>query len=119
MKFLVEPEPEDFLIRNEISCGTRARGLSHLTGLVFLEQTGDAVREHAGEPFLDRDCFSLAALKLACLRSSLLKLLALCKAGLIILEFRRGDSGGKGDLGGVSVGFVSFCADSSSGFSMI
>ena len=45
--------------------------------------------------------------------------LALCKAGLITLEVRRGDSGGKGDLGGVSVGFVSFGSDSSSGFSMI
>ena len=88
--------PRHFLILKDISC--EITGLSHLTGLVFLEkyldwscqlfssyleqigeaaleQTGEAFLEHAGEAFLESECFSLAALKLACLRNSLLKLL--------------------------------------------
>ena len=47
-------------------------------GELVLEQTGEAFLEQAGELFLDNDCcLSLAALKLACLLNSLLKLLAL------------------------------------------
>jgi hypothetical protein len=40
--------------------------------------------EHAGELFLERDSLSLAALKLAALLKSLLKLLTLLSAGLSV-----------------------------------
>ena len=52
----------------------------------------------AGELFLDRDCFSLAALKLAWRLSSLLKLLTLLRAGLSALcGVSRGELGGSGE----------------------
>ena len=53
--------------------------------------------EQAGELFLDRDSLSLAALKLAALLKSLLKLLALLSAGLSVRGQRRGESGRMGE----------------------
>ena len=77
-----------------------------------LEQAGEAVLEQAGELVLDRDSFSLAALKLACRRSSLLKLLARCSAGLSPRLTSSGESGGSGErgaLGGSSSGCSAIC----------
>ena len=122
--------PRHFLIRNDISCLTTETG-SGRSGLGFLrkthderhksrnllickdlEQAGEAVLEQAGELVLDRDCFSLAALKLACRRSSLLKLLARCSAGLSPRLTSSGESGGSGErgaLGGSSSGCSAIC----------
>ena len=71
--------PRLFLILNE-SCGVS----TSRAGLVFLYKLSLVPRsspqsslhlEQAGEFVLEADCLSLAALKLACLRSSLLKFL--------------------------------------------
>ena len=81
--------------------------------------------EQAGELVLEADCLSRAALKLACLLSSLLKFLqismpvsvnfssflvlhlALCRAGLAVLDLSRGESGGSGERGGPTTGIGS------------
>jgi len=75
--------PRAFFTWKDISC------FSALSGLVFLEQ--------AGELFLDCDSLSLAALKLAALLRSLLKLLALLSAGLSLCGQSRGESGRMGE----------------------
>ena len=103
--------PRHFLTRKAISCcwltGSSLSGLGFLKFNVSmspimcntrLDTAGELVLDTFGELFLDRDCFSLAALKLAWRLSSLLKLLALWRAGLIALVTNRGEPGGSGDL---------------------
>ena len=114
--------PRHFLTRKAISCcwltGSSLSGLGFLKSNVSLlwvsHDVWNTSLDTAGELVLDRDCFSLAALKLACLLSSLLKLRARCRAGLMARVLSRGESGGSGDRG---TGHSGACAQSSSGCS--
>merc|ERR1711892_943746 len=84
-------DPSARLMLKDTSCswpGVTSSSSPSLQGLPDLEFTA--------ELFLDAD-FSLAVLKLLALLSSLLKLLALFRAGLALWGWRRGESRGTGE----------------------
>jgi len=82
-------DPKALLMLNDTSLSVSLQGLG------FLELTAELC--------LDED-LSLAALKLAALLSSLLKLLTLFNAGLGVWGLRRGDERGTGELVGLGEG---------------